>query len=199
MKYILKFTFLILIGCGNSADKNELNKSLVVTDKDIYEVVNFVLNEQDKDWANTGIKNNPYKYIIDKDSEIHFEECELTNAKKIDTIFTKEDLKFIQQQIQNRKDFKFKGKFIKSKKVISANVIQEIFREIEYNPKKDFYEIYKKEFGNDLYSSIGLPVFSKDKKTVYVKVERLMFGGFSAIYKKENDKWKFHCYLCAWS
>jgi hypothetical protein len=198
MKYLLYLAFLLLIGCKNSTDKNEIIRNQVVTDKDIYEIVNFVVREQDSLLRKDGIKNNPYKYIIDRDAEPLLDKRDSVCIHKLDTIFSKEDLIFINAQIQNRKNFKFTGKFINSKKVLYREVLDSIMKEsAKTNYQKHPRKIYEEIFGSDMFYTIGLPVFSKDKNTVLVK-----FGGdgsgFIAVYKRINNRWKFCYYVTNW-
>ena len=114
MKKLIAFTFLILIGCKNFNPENKLEVNNQVTDEDIYEIVNFVLEEHDKAMEKDGFKINPYKYILDKDLYELFTKSDSINIFETDTIFSKEDKKYIQHQIDNRKDFRFKSNFIKT-------------------------------------------------------------------------------------
>lgn len=188
---------LSLSSCKNSDSNTKPNVSTTtITDSDIYEIVNLILDETDNASKIDGLKTNPYKYILDKDLEPLFNRVDSIALLKTDTLFSKEDLKFINKQINSRKDFKFKSDFIKSKKIIPAEVIQNIMKDCEKNGGR-FYDKFHEKFGDDLYYTIGLPVFSKDKKTVFIKFDS--FGsGRTIVYKKIKNNWKYYCLVCAW-
>ena len=197
MKKLIAFTFLILIGCKNFNPENKLEVNNQVTDEDIYEIVNFVLEEHDKAMEKDGFKINPYKYILDKDLYELFTKSDSINIFETDTIFSKEDKKYIQHQIDNRKDFRFKSNFIKTKKIISSDTIYKILHEPSKYPGNNFYERYHNKYCEGEYYSIGLPIFSKDKKTVFIKFDS--FGsGYTLIYKKINNKWEYYCQFSNW-
>ena len=162
-----------------------MNVTQKVTDSEIYEVVNLVIMVEKEDLNSTSGQTELYPYLLDRDEYGNvFNRIDSTRLVKSDTIFSKEDLKFIEYQIKDRKHFKFSQKYIRSKKIISADTIQ-AFRESSL--KK----------GDEFYLKIALPVFSVDKKTVFIKLER--YGsGESMIYKKVNDKWKFYCFGSHW-
>lgn len=195
------FTFILLLSllsCKNSDSNRKLNTENIisVTDNDIYEIVNFVLDEHDKAMKVDGFKINPYKYILDKDIEPLFNHGDSIVLVKTDTLFSKEDLLYIEKQINNRKNFRFKSNFIKSKKIISAEIVKSMLNE-KGRGGKSFYEIYERKFGKDMFYTIGLPVFSKNKKIVFIKFDS--FGsGKTLIYKKVNNKWKYYCSISDW-
>jgi len=196
MRYLFNFILLILIGCGQSIDKKESNLNKEVTDDDIYEIVNFVTKEHNDEFKKAGIKDFGYKYIVDKDFQPIIVSDSNFYGHKLDTIFTKEDFKFIDFQIQKRKNFRFNGKYTELK-VIPIEVFKKMFKERDKNPQKSFRNLYEEKFGKDLFCIIGLPLFSKDKKTVFIKFAE-MGSSYLSIYKKVNNKWKF-CYCVSFT
>ena len=118
MKKLILILFLILIACQKSNQVIEVKNTneTSVTDSDIYEIVNLVLYEYDEASKRDGFKENWYKYVLDRDLEPLFTHNDSIVLIETDTLFTKEDLKFIEKQIFERKDFKFQTKFLKSKK-----------------------------------------------------------------------------------
>ncbi|MFC4739950.1 hypothetical protein ACFO3U_08080 [Flavobacterium ponti] len=196
MKIIFAFIFLTLFSCKNFNQEDKLLENIHVTDEEIYEVINLIIGEHDKAMEKDGFKINFYRYVLDRDSEPLFSKTDSLYIFKTDTIFSKNDARFIQQQIINRKEFKFKSNYIKSKKVISEEIIKNIINE-RYKTGQTFYEIYEQKFGENLYYRIGLPVFSVDKKTVFIKFDS--FGsGETLIYKKVKNKWRIYCKISNW-
>ncbi|RZL41996.1 MAG: hypothetical protein EOP00_24000 [Pedobacter sp.] len=188
---------LILSGCEKHESKKFANKK-EVTDSDIYEIVNLVVKDADNGLKKEGIKRELYKYLLDRDyyGEV-FNRADSTVFTKSDTVFSKEDLKFIAQQIKKRKKFKFKQEYIREKVIISADTIQRMLEKKLTISNYDFYKAFEIRFGNTWYYTIGLPVFSLDKKTAFIKLDG--FGsGHSMIYKKINGKWKLHCIISGW-
>lgn len=198
MKNLLIVLILILTSCKNSNQKKEIElENQTITDNDIYEIVNLILKEHDKAMEKDGYKISPYKYILDKDFEPLFNKTDSTYLFKKDTIFSMEDLNFIQKQIIERKNFKFISVHIKSKEIISGDTIKKIINEPFKYSGNNFYERYHKKYGKEMFYTIGLPIFSKDKKTVFIKFDS--FGwGYSLIYKKVNNKWKYYCEISNW-
>jgi len=195
MKKTLILLLIVLSSCKKA--NNQIDTNLKVTDNDIYQVVNFVISERDSFMKLDGIKGQ-YKYILDRELEPLFNsEADRYYIKKLDTIFTKEDVKFMQEQILKRKNFKFNSKFVKSKKVFSADSIKNMINLAIELPDKNFYQIYENKFGKDRFYDISLPLFSKDKKTVLIKFEAMGIGDVS-VYKKENGKWKSYEQLISW-
>ena len=198
MKKLILILFLILIACQKSNQVIEVKNTneTSVTDSDIYEIVNLVLYEYDEASKRDGFKENWYKYVLDRDLEPLFTHNDSIVLIETDTLFTKEDLKFIEKQIFERKDFKFQTKFLKSKKVIRAEIIRNMIDSC-YKYNYSFPKAYLKKFGNDRHYTIGLPVFSKDKKTVFLKIDS--YGsGTTMIFKKVNNKWKYYCSTGSW-
>lgn len=169
--------------------------SVAVSDSEIYEIVNLVLDEFDEAMRNDGFKVNPYKYLLDRDLEPPLSEDDSIVFTKTDTIFTKEDLIFISSQISDRKNFKFHADSIKSKQLLSSDLIKEMI-ENSYKDRIDFKDTYLQKYGSGCYQ-IGLPLFSKDKKMVVLRINQ--FGsGETRVYKKVNEKWKYYCSFGTW-
>ena len=125
MKNLIIILLLILISCKNdSLEIDNNNKNPNISDQEIYEIINLVLKKRDWALKNVdGLKINPWIYLIDKDTEKLFNRSDSIAIMKTDTIFSKADLKFIEKQIIDRKDFRFKSKFITSKKVCRSCLI----------------------------------------------------------------------------
>ncbi len=198
MKNFPLILLLGLLGCKNANSErkpNAANASLV-TDNDIYEVVNYILDEHDKAMKVDGFKVSPYKYLLDKDCEPLFNHQDSIVLVKTDTLFSKEDRLFVEKQIKDRKNFRFKSDFIKSKQIIASAIVKEMIRE-KSETGKSFYEICERKFGEDRYYTIGLPVFFKNKKMVFIKIDS--FGsGQAIILKKINNRWKYYCTTSNW-
>lgn len=195
MKKLFLILLLIPVGCQNLDQVSKADK-INVTDSDIYEIVNFVLYEYDKESKREGFKENFYKYVLDRDLEPLFTHGDSIALIKTDTLFTKEDKKYIEEQLIERKNFRFQSQFLKSKKVIRAEIIRNMIDSC-YKNGYNFHKAYLNKFGNDRHYTFGLPVFSKDKKTVFLKIDSLGYGT-TMIFKKVNNKWKYYCSTGSW-
>lgn len=170
----------ILIGCNS---KSETKETSSVSEKDIYEIVNDVCQNLDKTTKEEG---QTYFYLLDNDS-IYFGETRKTRIS-LNNYFSKEDIQFIIKQIQLNDSFKFKNEFLNSKQVLHSKIISQLIVESKKS-KNNFHELYKKKFGKKLFCSISVPLFSLDKKTAFVEINK-MHGGFSLLFKKVNGKWQ---------
>ena len=186
---ILLLSVLTFVSCKKAEIQNKkIISEIIVTESEIYEVVNFILLEAKEAEKFEGLKNSRYKYLLEKDFEPLFNNIDSSRILKAESIFLKEDLKFIDRQILLRKDFKFNKDSIKSLEIMPASDIQDIIEQRIKNPRKTFYELYKSKFGDNFYYTIGLPVFSTDKKTVFIKFSS--FGsGFTKVLKKVKGSW----------
>ena len=199
MRSILIFIVISLFtNCTKHEQRNEtINK---VTDAEIYEIVNAILEDESKSLKKDGINYDLYKYLLDQDfsSEI-FSKHDSLAFIKTDTVFSKGDLEFINMQINERKKFKFQQEFIKSKVLISSDTIIQLIDQAYNDRSNDFYDLFITKFGNHRYYTIGVPLFSLDKKTAFIKIDSYPGSGHTMIYKKINGKWKFYCFGVAWT
>jgi hypothetical protein len=96
------------------------------------------------------------------------------------------------KQLKNTKDFKLNPNFISDRKLISADTLANLLKRKQYDGF-DFWETYKKIFGEGGFCIIAMPLFSKDRSTVIIKIGyycgRLSAEGGTYIYKKKNGKW----------
>ncbi|MFT3796610.1 hypothetical protein [Flavobacterium sp.] len=190
----------IFIGCKNQQEK-PIPIAAEVTDKEIYEIVNLVIAEHEqaiKHDMREGVPS-PYQYFLDRSLDPFFNKSDSLKLFSGDSIFSKHDLDFVGRQIQERKNFRYDKDEIKSKtlKVISIDTIRHLIEERK-RTGKGFYELYTKKLGKGWYYSIGIPLFSKDKKTVFINFDT--FGaGSSVIYRKINNRWQFYCHVSSWA
>ncbi len=192
MKYLTLSLILTLLSCTFSNEKKKnTSQHLSVTESEIYEVVNTVLADEDKNF-----KTSPFKYLLDKDySEEFFSKRDSIIIFESDTIFSKKDKLFLQKQVIDYKDFRFSRDSIKSKIVISSDTIKKMLN--GRPPGNNFFTAYELRFGEEMFYTIGLPIFSIDKKTVVVKIEG--FGsGKTLIYKKVKNKWVYYSCCLRW-
>ena len=185
MKTIKLYIFLfgingILIGCNS---KFSIENEISVSEKEIYQIVNHVCNELDR---NTEREGQTYFYLLENNS-IYFDETKKVRTS-LNLYFLKDDIPFIVKQIKSNDSFKFKNSFLNSKQVLSTKVISQLIEESK-NSKYSFDELYENKFRKKLFYSISVPLFSVDIKTVYVEVNRI-HDGFSLLLKKVNGKWQ---------
>lgn len=197
MKYLifisLAFAFL---SCKQNQPKVATQTDTVklvpnpVDDSTIYEFINFVANDKnekhfvlrgdkvlDKPFLNFPLRNNTYNLI---------------DSLKKDSTFSKDDIEFLEVQLQSAKDFQINHELFNGKEIISKDTIEK-FRS---GPEGvwTFWETYKKKYGEAGYCNITLPLFSKDKQKVIINIAyscggKCGEGGFF-IYQKVKGKWK---------
>ena len=174
---------VLFIGCTN----HEKDKTSVVTDEDIYMVVNMVLKDLEVSAKLDGIEDS---YLQDELTIPSF--IADTVSFKLNKYFSKaEDLDFIQLQFEARKNFVLLQDSIKTKKIISKKIIDSFYDEKNdsISRKNQILNNYTKKYGNNFYDRLSLPIFSKDKNTVLIDVSYFLGGGKTMIYKKHNGKW----------
>jgi hypothetical protein len=191
MKTSLKSLIFLLLffSCNNSKEKT-LTSTKSISEKDIYLILQMVL----KDMKPNEILEGTDYYILNELQKPSFVEDHIFLSKKIDSIFSKEDLRFINEQIAERKTFIVSEDSIKPKKIISKNLIDSIKK---IAPRKnEFIEKYRAKFGLNFYTIFSLPVFSKDKQTVLIDIYDIS-GGKTIVYKNLNNKWNQKV-ICNW-
>jgi hypothetical protein len=188
---------VFILGCEKQEPKKLVNQ-IDVTDSEIYEFVKVVIRDADQALKRDGIKKELFPYVLDRDyyGQV-FNKIDSLTITKSDTIFSKEDLNFIARQIKAREKFKLDQKFITQKRILSTDTIKKMIEKKMNIKNYNFYEAFEKRFGDGWYYTIGLPVFSLDKKTAFIKLDG--FGsGSSMIYKKINNKWRLHFIISTW-
>jgi hypothetical protein len=198
MKILRVLLVIMIFSCCEKHETEKLVDANEVMDSEIYEIVNVVIKDADQGLKKDGIKKELFKYLLYRDyyGEV-FNKIDSATITQSDTVFSKQDLKFIAQQIKARKKFKFEQKFISNKKIISADTIQRMLEKKLTIPNYNFYKAFETRFGDSWYYTIGLPVLSLDKKTAFIKLDG--FGsGHSMIYKKINNKWQLHFIISTW-
>jgi hypothetical protein len=178
---------------NSKTEKVVINKQ-IVSDKEIYAFINEIMPyEKSKDisYCNKIVDTDP---SLSKTSEEFI--------KGIDTIFSKQDLKFIIEQTKYEEDFKLNEKLLKNKIVISGDTLSKFTQGRNEDGRSQFWDKYHSKFGPGGFCSITLPLFSIDKKTVLVTTGmhcgRLCGEGGSYIYRKINGKWELVHTITNW-
>jgi hypothetical protein len=187
MKITLKYLVILVIitSCSNLTTK-EISDSERVKDEDIYMIIKMVINDSKPTEILDGTKDY---YILDE-----LQPPEHFNIANKNNYFTDEDFKFIQKQLDERKNMKLIQDSIYPKQLLSSEIIDSISSIVNKegsDRKNNFIKKYTKKFGDNDYITYSLPLFSKNKKTVYIE-QSSIFGGHVIICRKENGKWKFY-------
>lgn len=185
MKIYLKslLILLLLIHCT----KNNLKENIVsqnVSDQEIYNFIKMVLNDSKITEMKEGTQN---WYILDE--LLPPENFEIVNKNNY---FTDEDIKFFKKQLDKRKNMKLIQDSIYPKQLLSSQIIDSLSTVVNKDGSdrlNNFTLKYTELFGYKHYITFSLPLFSKDKKTIYLERYSLS-GGQAIIYRKENGKWK---------
>lgn len=188
MKILIPFLIAFVISCQNFESteivENQNNK---IYENEIYEVINFILTDMNK---SDSLENYQGKYIVDKTTKpFHFDENN-TSKKKLKRYFTDSDLKSMENQLNENKNFKLVQSKIIRKTIISKDTLDSLIDNNSPERKNEFILNYERKIGIYYYSEISLPLFSIDKKTVLIEINSLIGGGRLIILKKKNQKWK---------
>lgn len=187
---LLIFVFFIELSC-NKKYETGLDKQVIkyvkpkqlVDDQTIYEFLNY--NFEHKDPAFFDCEN-----IINQEWYPCFFTHEDSLALiKMDTIFTKADTDFIFRQAEYVQYFNLNQTLLPNKNIIKIDTTK------AYNNDREirgvyYEELYKK---HGPLCTIKMPLFSVDRKTVYISTGltcgTLCGAGATYIYRKVNGKW----------
>ena len=156
-----------------------------IDDSTIYEFINFVANDKnEKHFILRGDK------VLDKP---FFEDTNyLIDSLKKDTIFSKDDIAFLEVQMQSVKNFTINPELFNGKEIISSDTIKRY--STEEARRWTFWEDYRKKYGEAGFCNISLPLFSKDRQRVIINTSYSCGGkcgeGGVFIYQKIKGKWK---------
>lgn len=194
--YIILAIFLISCKQKPKELKQELKKVLI-SEKLTYEVINYIIESTPKE---EGFISNYLVYDNFPMSDEEIKSNDFMGISKMDTLFSKIDVKYILEQNKNRMNFSLKQSLIKNKTIIPNKKLVEFY--IEKNGVKNFWENYRKIYGDQGFYSISQPLFSIDKKTVIISkgfhCGSLCGWGSTIILKKNNGKWKIISVLESW-
>ncbi|WP_136669320.1 hypothetical protein [Flavobacterium sp. H122] len=197
--YILITISFLIFSCkktetvekNKTVENNLIHKKQLVSEKEIYEVINVVLGSLKHDEL---IKTN---YVTeDVLMKFNFKEKDY----KLDTLFSKKDIQFIRKQLIEVDNFRLNQNLLISKVVIPRDTLSKF--QNNKSRKHSFWDNYTKKYGNKGFYTMGLPLFSLDKKTVIITSGFHCGGlcgvGTTEIYKKVNGKWTSISTLESW-
>lgn len=188
MKILIAFLVTLIISCQNfESTKIVENQNNEITEKEIYDVINFILIEMKK---NDSLENHQGKYIVDKTSEPFFLTINPNSKKKLKKYFTDSDFNFMENQLKESKNFKLEQNKIIRKTIISKETLDNLIDNNSPQRRDEFIISYEKKFEKYYYDEFSLPLFSKDKKTVLIEIKSFLGGGRLIILKKKNQKWE---------
>lgn len=195
---------LYLIGLYHS--DNYINENAIngYSYQDLKEKYTVVYEDEVYEFMNSAIFNSD-KNIEDKREFIKlncFTLYHSTNLKKFihsidESILTNNDKKYIQSQFQN------KILLWDQDKLTNAWCLtpQDIYR-LEENNNIDYWENFRKNFGNYGYHHYSKPIFNREKNIVIIEHsgqgDWLLGNGSIQLFKKENGKWKRILELDLW-
>jgi len=198
MKKIFYFLFLKILFSCNEKDENldlkyEVINELIsengkyhqmvkgdlgIIDSTNYFVINHnfsVLDENDwKFFSHSLRKTDPnIKIVIEPDDSI---------VLQSDSIFSKKDIEYIKQQVDENKEFKIdKNKISSPEKFISQNELEQILK-------------HWRNYKGKQYVNFSIPLFNLKKDKCIIKAEScginpLGCGGSVTVLQKKNGKW----------
>ena len=186
MRILILIVVTLIISCQNfNNSKNTENNKNMISESEIYEIINFVLLEMKN---NDSLENYQGKYVVDKIGKPSFFILRKDSKELLSKFFTDDDFNFIEEQLQERETFKLKQEMIVRKIIISKDTLNSLIDNNSPKRREEFLINYEKKFGY-YYNEFSLPLFSRDKKTVLIEVNSFMGGGRLIILKK-NKKWE---------
>ena len=182
MKKLLFHSFisvlLFLCSCKTKDDFVAINAK--------YEFLNYFLN-----------LDSPYnmrdcKFIADRDTATYGEPKTLTIDVIKDFpggIFTADDLEILDRQRKEASTFKLDPSRIKDKIIVKPN-------QFKHETDENFWVKFLDKYRTYEFSSVSMPVFSKDMNTVFIEVADYGFSQGKRLigmaFKKQNGKWMFY-------
>lgn len=189
MKYILLILALIAFSCNQPENKNTKPltiqpKEVLVPDTVYTELVTHLL-AQDSNLV------SECNLITTFEPLFNMGEHGMVKVEELDSLFTPDDLPFIQSQFERMEEFQMPNEAVKGKVLISTKAFL-AYR--SQNPSGSFQQYLDKVYDSGEYCIVAKPVFSLDKKTAIVHTGYVCGGmcgsGSTAIYRKVNNKWK---------
>ncbi len=181
---MIKYYFIIITGitifsCCIKSTLKSVGYEKLIPDSLICETLTYFVNDTSIDEF-----KNCNRFIDGEISRVLNEEDSL-KILELDSIFTKEDLDFIFRQNCNSIYYKH-NECLKNKVLIPVDTL------LKFN-RWEFWDEFHKRFGKGGFSSISLPLFSKNQNIVIIKYShssgRLNASGGTFIFKKMDDKW----------
>ncbi|MCZ8198343.1 MAG: hypothetical protein O9267_12125 [Flavobacterium sp.] len=185
--FIFTIFFLSLFSCNNQSNSEivlEEKYTEIVNNKLVYEVINSVLSDKD----------NVYRYcdaVLNRKTVI-FLNNDSTFIKKFDTIFSKNDKKYILKQYRNGNKFILNQKFIQNKKVIEFDTLTISSKE----RKAKFWEKVRKE--NNCVGYLYVPLFNLKKDLAIIECGDSGEGGTFIYRLNRNKKWELFKTIEKW-
>lgn len=185
---------LLLIVIFSSCQPKE--KDELIPDEATYSIINFIakteLNKSNN--GDAGYISEGFTFLLNPGKGEYF------RMNELDSIFKKEDIVFINKQINERMKFRLKSNLLKTKKIVPVDSIQNLRGNDDSSAK--FWERFEKKYKTQSYSSIDMPLFTVDKKTAIVSYGyhcgSLCGRGETAIFQLINGKWKKIMLLSIW-
>ena len=216
MKYLV-FVLFILISCNKNVEKQkvenfDLEKLDVFNNEDINIFIqSFLLNQEPNQKDELKDLIGFTKFIgneLEKDSLIlDGNNLRMVSQKELDSLISKEDWKFIVEQIKDKKDYYVDGKYFNQKIFNSDSLRKENLKFYERESKvmdslvkistdlarqydaKSSLEHSRQIRKLSPYVYIEKPLFTKDKKRVIFSYT-LSYLDVVAIYEYKNKKWR---------
>lgn len=184
MKHILLLLIVISnFSCSKNKIASEKKNPEKTFEEKMYELINFIVDESCE-----------FKYLsVEKLNNIPKDVNDFLKFKRLDTIFSKQDVALVYNQISKMEGFQLKQNLIPNKIVIQSDSIKKLYTDNQNT--KIFWENFHKKYGKEGFCSISKPVFSTNMQIAIVSISCSAgsFGGSTNIniYKYENGKWKF--------
>jgi PBP1b-binding outer membrane lipoprotein LpoB len=163
----------------------EIVNNEIVNNELVYTVINCVLSDKSNEnlFRNCNAVLNRKTFIL-----LNYN---LIMRKKLDTLFSENDKKFILQQYRNGNKFILNQKFIKDKKVIEVDMSLN-----SEEKKTKFWERIKKE--NNCTGRLYVPLFNLKKNLAIIECG-IKGEGATFVYKlNRNNKWELYRTLEKW-
>ena len=151
-----------------------------------YEFLNYLFK------SDSPINVTDRKFIADRDTTTV--KSDYTIARDLikslpEGIFTIDDLDFLEKQLKEEARFSVDPSLIKGRVIVKPNQFKRETPEMFWVKILDKYKTYE-------FSSVSMPIFSKDLETVFIEISNYRFAKgkqiLGAVYKKKEGKWAFY-------
>ncbi len=188
MKYlILAILFVLLLSCHNNKNEDKIIHKQIVHDTIVYGFINSLLE-------NKVIDELQSSNILSLATSQIYTKQDSSSLSEINDLISKEDLEFINKQVECSKYFELNPNYIKSRVILPVDTIMSLFL-----PNRDRYVLdsswnnYHKKYGEKGFCSITMPLFSRNHKLAFIKTgyscgSLCGYGGTYILIKKKN-KW----------
>ena len=190
-KYTIQLILLLsLLSCNDYS--KEFSSNSIIADTVVYNFINSILDDStinlkscNKLLLDSTYRTEPYSYTF------------------LDSIVSREDIDFFNQQLKYINEFKLDPNRLPNKLLLSRNSLDSLNISLDSNKRYEmFWDSFHRQYGDGGFCNFNKPIFSKDNSlviwTVGYQCGKLCGSGGTYIFKKEQNKWKLLMTINQW-